>query len=336
LLVFQKAQASWDANMQLFSYQTNSLADASSVMAREWSRHDISSPDRDIHMRFRRRTISPDVSLNSLAYGAGIKIKPIERDPVILVFMPRCGDAVARFRATEVAINARSHAIVDVRRISEAVYSDDFDMLVLRVRISRLAKHLETILGRKPRHDLEFVQSVKAGSLAWQEWAVISHLLAALDASENPKISPHVLAPLEEAILSALLVTQTSNYAEELNHPGRSLAPKHVRKAESYIRENVGKSLTVAKVAEQLGVSVRSLFDGFKAFRGVTPGEFMRSLRLEGAREDLLSGRGTVTDIALKWGYANVGNFAARYRQQYGELPALTLRFGESKTRRAD
>jgi AraC-like DNA-binding protein len=62
----------------------------------------------------------------------------------------------------------------------------------------------------------------------------------------------------------------------------------------------------------------------------------MRSLRLEGAREDLLSGRGTVTDIALKWGYANVGNFAARYRQQYGELPALTLRFGESKTRRAD
>jgi hypothetical protein len=55
-------------------------------MAREWSRHEISSPDRDIEMRFRRRTISSDVSLNSLAYGSGIKIKPIERDPVILAF----------------------------------------------------------------------------------------------------------------------------------------------------------------------------------------------------------------------------------------------------------
>jgi AraC-like DNA-binding protein len=336
LLVLQKKQACGDANMQLFGYQTNSLADASSVMAREWSRHDISSPDRDIHMRFRRRTISADVSLNSLAYGARIKIKPIERDPVILVFMPRCGDAVAHFRTADVAINADAHAIVDVRRISEAVYSDDFDMLVLRVRISRLTKHLETILGRKPRHDLEFVQSLKAGSSAWQEWAVISHLLAALDTSENPEISPHVLAPLEEAILSTLLITQTSNYAEELSHPGRSLAPKHVRRAESYIRENVGKPLTVAKVAEHLGVSVRSLFDGFKAFRGVTPGEFMRSLRLDRAREDLLSGNGTVTDVALRWGYAHVGNFSARYRQQYGELPALTLRVGQTTTGRAE
>jgi AraC-like DNA-binding protein len=81
---------------------------------------------------------------------------------------------------------------------------------------------------------------------------------------------------------------------------------------------------------------VRSLFDGFKAFRGVTPGEFMRSLRLDRAREDLLSGNGTVTDVALRWGYAHVGNFAARYRQQYGELPALTLRVGQTTTGRAE
>src|ERR1700676_1079629 len=100
--------------MQLFGYQTNSLADASSVMAREWSRHDISSPDRNIHMRFRRRTISADVSLNSLAYGARIKIKPIERDPVILVFMPRSGDAVARFDTTDVGLNALAHAVFAV------------------------------------------------------------------------------------------------------------------------------------------------------------------------------------------------------------------------------
>lgn len=57
-------------------------------------------------MRFRRRTISSDVSLNSLAYEAGIKIKPFERDPVILVFIPRCGDAVPQFHTADVAITA--------------------------------------------------------------------------------------------------------------------------------------------------------------------------------------------------------------------------------------
>ncbi len=40
---------------------------------------------------------------------------------------------------------------------------------------------------------------------------------------------------------------------------------------------------------------------------------------------DAAPGTGTVTDIALRWGFGNLGDFAARYRGRFGELPRATL-----------
>ena len=49
---------------------------------------------------------------------------------------------------------------------------------------------------------------------------------------------------------------------------------------------------------------------------------------LDGVRADLLRHRelGMVTNVACKWGFFNLGQFAARYREQFGELPHETLR----------
>lgn len=313
--------------MQFCSYQTDSLAEASSFMAREWSRHQIDSLRSTMRMRFRRRVISPGVTLSSLSYGAGIRIRPIEREPVMLVQMPSAGNAVARFRDTDVAINRGSHAILDVRRMQDAAFDEDFDMLVLRIKVARLMLHLEKLLGRKPRHDLRFAGSVTDASSQWQEWSMVYQSLLALNACENPDISSRVLEPLEDMILSTLLVVLPNNYSDDINSRTSSIAPKHVRRAENYIRDAT-QMPNVTEVAAHVGVSVRALFEGFKTFRQVTPGEFIRNVRLDNARRDLLSGRGTVTEIAMNWGYAHTGNFAGRYRERFGELPAQTLRSG--------
>lgn len=73
---------------------------------------------------------------------------------------------------------------------------------------------------------------------------------------------------------------------------------------------------------------MRALSKGFERHLGTTPLRYMIDLRLDRARADLLaaSDRDAVTQVALRWGFAHGGQFAARYRARFGERPSDTLR----------
>lgn len=315
--------------MRLREFETRSLAAASSIMAREWSRHEIKASGADFHMRFHHRRISPDISLGALAYGTAVEIDPTERDQVLLVEMPREGVARATYPGSEVTAHSGSYAIVDVERLSRAAFSPDFDMVVLRVRLARLTSQLEALLGSRPRRPIVFAPNLDRGTPAWNDWYAIATALTALSSGPDTVSAP-ALGVLEDAILSTLLVAQPNNYTDELKRPAASLAPKHVRAAERYIEAHLQDPITTRMIAEYAGVSVRALFDGFKAFRGVTPKESIRSMRLERARADLIDGQHSVSEVACKWGYSHSGHFASLYRQRFGETPVRTRRFSAS------
>jgi transcriptional regulator GlxA family with amidase domain len=61
----------------------------------------------------------------------------------------------------------------------------------------------------------------------------------------------------------------------------------------------------------------------------VTPTAYLRRLRLERVREDLVTagaGPATVTDVAARWGFLHVSRSSAAYAERFGELPSVTLR----------
>jgi AraC-like DNA-binding protein len=72
-------------------------------------------------------------------------------------------------------------------------------------------------------------------------------------------------------------------------------------------------------------VSGRTLYSGFQKFRGTSP---MRGVRMERARHDLQDPDQprSVTEVATRWGFFQLGRFAAEYCKRYGEYPATTLR----------
>ncbi|MCJ8293580.1 MAG: helix-turn-helix domain-containing protein [Colwellia sp.] len=82
----------------------------------------------------------------------------------------------------------------------------------------------------------------------------------------------------------------------------------------------------LCKVAD---LSERSLEYGFQEYLGITPIQYLRVLRLNGARLDFLSNinsRTKVSDIALTWGFLEFGRFANNYRQLFQERPSVTLK----------
>ncbi|WP_027015944.1 AraC family transcriptional regulator [Comamonas composti] len=132
---------------------------------------------------------------------------------------------------------------------------------------------------------------------------------------------------LEETLGMHLLTL----WRQQLDQPEAAtvhrLAPRHVLAAEQYMREHARQAPTLSELAAVAGVSVRTLSAAFREFRGCTPMQALRELRLSGVRAELLLAPqgATVRDLAAQWGYASFGLFAAAYRKRFDESPSATL-----------
>lgn len=106
-----------------------------------------------------------------------------------------------------------------------------------------------------------------------------------------------------------------------------SASYRRVRKAEEIMRARSDEPLSMAELAREVGVGLRSLQLAFIEARAMEPRDVLLRFRLDRARERLLKPgpTDTVTSIALDCGFAHLGRFPAAYRIAFGELPAETL-----------
>jgi AraC-like DNA-binding protein len=131
-------------------------------------------------------------------------------------------------------------------------------------------------------------------------------------------------AVLIEEFLADLILRATPALKEERVLPAAWL---RVRMAEEIMRARSDEPLSMAAVASEVGVGLRSLQLAFLEVRAMGPRDVLHQMRLERARERLLSAgpSDTVTSIALDCGLAHLGRFPAAYRMAFGELPTETL-----------
>ena len=134
-------------------------------------------------------------------------------------------------------------------------------------------------------------------------------------------------ASLDEFMLSLVLAQHPHTYSDDLRRLSRAALPRIVREAEHWMRIG-GPETSVSAVAARVGVSLRSLEAGFRESRQTTPTQYLRKVRLDAARAELLapSESTTVTSVALANGFFHLPRFSAYYRTAFDEPPGLTLR----------
>ena len=93
------------------------------------------------------------------------------------------------------------------------------------------------------------------------------------------------------------------------------------------------EGLDLDQLADRLSCSRRSLIQGCKELLGMGPKEVLRIQRLEQVHQALLRHDPksavepqTVNAVAERFGFHSRGHFAAAYRRQFGELPAVSFR----------
>ena len=134
----------------------------------------------------------------------------------------------------------------------------------------------------------------------------------------------HYLAVALEMLLRGTVHT----YSDALGRqPEKAASIWYVGRACEVIESCIGEALSVSCIAHKVGVSARSLQNGFRRYLGVTPVQYIRDRRLERLHASLQSADPTssVTELMLGCGIVNFGRFARHYRQRFGCKPSQTL-----------
>jgi AraC family ethanolamine operon transcriptional activator len=159
--------------------------------------------------------------------------------------------------------------------------------------------------------------------------ALWSHLVGLFDLAQA---RPDLLAQSGRSIEEECL----RRFAELLARPNDdrtacqpSNRARVVRRAEEYVRANLGHPLSMFDLCREFDVSERTLRYAFQELRGLSPMAFFKVSRLNAVRQELKAapaGTTTVQEIAQRWGFWHTGEFAADYRRLFGELPSQTFK----------
>ena len=203
--------------------------------------------------------------------------------------------------------------------------SADMELLNLRVAEHDMKSACRALLGSELTHELRFEGRAPAGGpQVGALLRVMSHL-AATPAYAH-RAAGRFESSLRDAALYELLLAWPNSYAVCLDQP--ATLPPTTRRARDYIHAHAIELPTVAEIARACGVGVRALTRGFEKHLGTSPLRYLQQYRLDRVRDELRASpdSATVTDVAFKWGFMQLGSFAARYRLRFGESPSQTLR----------
>jgi AraC-like DNA-binding protein len=150
--------------------------------------------------------------------------------------------------------------------------------------------------------------------------------------SPEAAAAPLVAASASRLLVATALTAFPSNLLTDPTIEDRHDAhPASVRRAVAFIEENAHLDITIADIAAAASVTIRAVQLAFQRHLGVTPGEYLRRVRLDRAHRDLLAAdprHESVTAVAYRWGFGSSSRFAALYRQAYGVPPSRTLSHG--------
>ena len=158
-----------------------------------------------------------------------------------------------------------------------------------------------------------------AARLAWTDPARLEH--------------PKVGKALEDLFIVAMV--GCLGHAE----PGRSSRAGErratlVRRMDEHLAAHDDFPIYITDLCQALGVTERSLERACHDHLGMGPKRYLWLRRLHLARRALLThdpSRTSVSKVALEHGFWELGRFAVRYRQIFGEPPSTTLRSPRAK-----
>ncbi|WP_053205607.1 AraC family transcriptional regulator [Jiangella muralis] len=319
--------------LQLFElFYTEDLDDARDLVGQVFVPHRLDLVGGSTQVRARMHTKRIDrLAANYVAYGGEVLIEPGELGSFFVVQVPLTGRSTVHCGGDELLSTPETASVVSPTIPLTQRWSADCAQLILRLERPALEAHLRDLVDVPLPMPVRFDLGMDISTGFGRTWAAYFRILVdELDHAEGSMVTNRlVVSELEDMLMTSLLVAQPSNYSHLLHESKHSVIPN---RAVSQVREMIENhpewEHTVASLAKMAQVSVRALQVAFKQHVGVTPREYLVSVRMRRAREELRAAdrdTTTVARVAARWGFGHSGRFAVRYRRRFGESPSETL-----------
>lgn len=147
---------------------------------------------------------------------------------------------------------------------------------------------------------------------------LILHMLKLKD-SQDPEIQSHYVEIICR-YLDAELAANGTLSGDSHNKQ------KTMDKLREFIDQNLKRNLSVKTLTDVCHMSERSLYYLFRESEATTPLSYIQQRKIARVHQEIRTRESSrnITQIAMEYGFTNLGRFSQLYRKQVGELPSVT------------
>lgn len=308
---------------------TTDLDEARTAVAARFCPHELRLTGRGGRLDLVHNAVSvgQDVQLHFMRYGDSVRITPGCFEDFYLVQIPLRGAAVVEIGEREVRADRRHASVGSPVEPVDMKWETGCEKLVVHIRRGALEELASPRLDeRKP---VAFEPLVHLDAVAVRHWLRLVRLVVEdAEAETGLLTSPLVAHQMGQTLMAGLLTAQRNSSGWSDGLADSAPASRSVRVTCELVERAPERAWRLAELAEQAGVSARTLQEAFRRELGTSPLEHLRRVRLEHAHADLLAADPasvSVTEIAARWGFFHLGRFSSAHRTAYGELPSQTL-----------
>jgi AraC-like DNA-binding protein len=270
------------------------------------------------------------VTLSEIAVGSDLPMDGGQVCGSYRVIVVQAGRTEVTHRGSSLVGGPGSAAVYAPEGLGTGQWDAGSRMLCFKIDRSAVEDALTDALGRQATSQIDFMPLMPTNAAPTRSWinmvVALKEQLFRLDSIVN---QPLVGLPFIDALVRGFLFAAEHPYREALARDERLTAPRAVRAAVDIIEEEATLPLTLSSIASRTHTSVRTLQQGFKRHLGTSPMAYLREVRLRRAHQTLLESDPstvTVASVAYRWGFTNLGRFAAAHAARYRETPIQTLR----------
>jgi AraC-like DNA-binding protein len=129
-----------------------------------------------------------------------------------------------------------------------------------------------------------------------------------------------------ELLALQLELLKSDNRNNALNYHLKEQTVEKIYQAREVLLQNWENPLSILEIAQQLGISDRTLRRGFQSIFGASPISYLINYRLEQAEQILRHQNLTIAQVARKVGYSSASRFAAAFKQKFGISPSECMK----------
>jgi AraC-like DNA-binding protein len=233
-----------------------------------------------------------------------------------------CGDRTA-------ITSSRSIIITEPTEHTKIRMTAQCQHLTARVSRRALEETLAARLGRPLRKTLKFNLEIPMDSDFARAWCeLVAHICHVSATAPAALASEGVRRQYSSTLMELMLNAAPHSFVESVEAPANGATAWHVGRARDYVHEHLAEGISIAEVAARVGVTPRTLQNGFRKAFNLTPAEYIRRARVEALHRALLAADETagVTNLMMNVGIVNFGRYAQYYREQIGVSPSTTLK----------